>query len=89
MPMERSGDHRGGSMSGLYTYAVKHPAKDKCKQLHGKSEREKQPYDISKIWEYEVCISESAILVQRILRRYSRKEYKSDPGVYPESINNR
>ena len=34
----------------------KYPTKDKCKQLHGISERKKQPDDISKIWKHEVCI---------------------------------
>ena len=54
--MERGRDSRRRSMPGSHTSAGKHPAKDKRKQFHGVSEREKQPDDISKIWKHEVCI---------------------------------
>jgi hypothetical protein len=89
MPMERGRNNRTRSMSRSHTSAVKYSAENKCKQLHGISEREKQSDDIPKVWKYEVCIQEPGILVQGILCRYSRKKYKSDTGVYPKSIKNR
>ena len=89
MPMERGGNHRRGSMPRPHPPVGKYPAKDKREQLHGVSEREKQPDDIPKVWKYEVCIQESRILVQRILCRYDGEKYKGNTGIYPESIKNR
>ncbi len=76
-------------MSRPHPPDVKYSAEDKCKQLYGISEREKQFDDIPKIWKYEVCIQEPRILVQRILCRYSRKKYKGNTGIDPESNKNR
>ena len=73
-------------MPRSYTSAVKYPTENKCEQLHGVSEREKQPDDIPKVWKHEVCIQEPGILVQGILCRYRRKKHKSDTGVYPLKI---
>ena len=34
------------------------------------------------VWEHEICISESGVLVQRILCGHSREEHESDQGVH-------
>ena len=62
------------------------PPKMSVSGFMGLPQGKKQFNDISKVWEHEVCISEPGILVQRILRRHSRKEYKSNKRVYREPI---
>ena len=57
-------------MSGSHTYAGKYPAQNERSGIHGISEREEQPDDISKMGKYEVCIPKSRILVQGILCEY-------------------
>lgn len=66
--MERRRNHRGRGMSGSYTYAGKHPAKNERFGIHGIPERKKCAYDISKMRKYEIRIQKSRILVQGILR---------------------
>lgn len=47
--MERRRNHRGRGMSGSYTYAGKHPAKNERFGIHGIPKRKKCAYDISKM----------------------------------------
>jgi len=39
-------------------------------------------FDIPEIWEHEVRISESRILVQRVLCRYSREKHEGNQGIH-------
>ena len=54
-------------MSGSYTSFAEHTAENECVRIHGVFERKEQPDDIPEVWEYEVCIQEQRVLVQRIL----------------------
>lgn len=55
--MEGSKDNRKRSMSRLYTYAGKRPAKNERFSIYGIFGRKKRIIDILKIWGYEVYIS--------------------------------
>ena len=61
--MEGSGNHRGRSMSGSYTYVGEYPAQNERFGIYGISERKKCPVNISKMGEHEVCIPKPRILV--------------------------
>ena len=76
-------------MSGSCSSAVEHSAKNQCIKLYGVPEREKQSDDILEIWKYEICIPKQRILVQRILCKYSGEKYKSNKGIYSESVRSR
>ena len=80
--MERSRDNRKEGMSGPYTPISKHTAENKSIGIYGVSEREKQSDDIPKIWEYEICIPEQRILVQRVLCRYNREKHSSNTRIH-------
>lgn len=64
-------------MSRPHPSAFKYTAKNKCVWIYGVFEREKQSNDIPEVREYEICISESGVLVQRILRGHSRENTKA------------
>ena len=49
MPMERSRSDRGRDMSRSHTHVGKYPAQNERSGIHGISEREKQPDDISEM----------------------------------------
>ena len=49
MRMERSRDHRGRDMSRSRTSSGEYPAQNERSGIHGISEREKQPDDISEM----------------------------------------
>ena len=68
MPVEGSGDHRRRGMPRSHPFTGKYSAQDKRIGIHGVSKREKQLNDIPEVREYEICISEQGILVQRVLR---------------------
>ena len=59
-PMKGSRNHRRRSVRP-HTYAAEHIG------ISGISQREKQIHNISKVWEYEICIPRPGILVERIL----------------------
>ena len=65
--MERSRSDRGRDMSRSHTHVGKYPAQNERSGIHGISEREKQPDDISEMGKHEVCIPKPRILVQGIL----------------------
>ena len=73
----------------MFSSFGKHSTKAERVQFYGVSKREEQLADIPKIREYEVCISEQRILVQRILCRYSGKEYESNKRIYSKPVGNR
>ena len=56
MPMERCRDNRRRNMPGSHTFTSKYTSKDEYIGVYGIFKREKQFDDISKIWEYEICI---------------------------------
>ena len=85
MPMERCRYNRRRNMPRPYTFIIKHTTENECIRIYGIFEGKEQPNDISKIWEYEICIPKSRVLVQRILCRYSRKKYNSDKKLYRKS----
>ena len=68
MPMERRRNNRRRSVSRPHTYARQYPAQNEHFGIHGVSKREKRNVNIPKIWQYEICIPKSRILVQGILR---------------------
>ena len=84
--MERSRSDRGRDMSRSHTHVGKYPAQNERSGIHGISEREKQPDDISEMGEHEVCIPQPRILVQGILCGHSREKYKCNKRVYSESV---
>ena len=55
-------------MSGSHTYAGQYPAQNERFGIYEVSQGKKCIVDIPEIWEYEVCIPKSRILVQGILR---------------------
>ena len=57
--------------------------------IYGIFEREKQFNNISKVWEYEICIPKPRILVQGILCGYSRKEYENNKRVHIYTVGKR
>ena len=65
-----------------YSFVVKHTAEDEYIGIYGIFERKKQPDDIPKIWEYEICLSKSRILEQGVLCRYDRQKHGSDKAIY-------
>ena len=54
--MERSRSNRERDMSGSYPYAGEYPAQNERSGIHGISEREEQPDDISEMGKHEVYI---------------------------------
>ena len=74
------------NMSRSRTSSGEYPAQNERSGIHGISEREKQPDDISEMGEHEVCISQPRILVQGILCRYSRGKHKCNKRVYSETV---
>ena len=72
-------------MPGSHTFVVEYSAQNERFGFHGILEREKQSDDISEVWEHEVRIPKSRILVQRVLRGYSRKEYCCNKNIHRES----
>ena len=50
-------------MSGSYTYVGEYTDQNERFGIYGIFEREEQSDDIPKMWEYEVCIPKSRILV--------------------------
>ena len=73
-------------MSRSHTHVGKYPAQNERSGIHGISEREKQPDDISEMGKHEVCIPKPRILVQGILCGHSREKYKRNKRVYSESV---
>ena len=63
MPMERSVDNRGRSMSRPYTYIGEHPAQNERFGIYGIFKRKKCTINISEVWKYEICIPKPRILV--------------------------
>ena len=49
-------NYKRGDLSRSYTPYVKHTAKDEHIIVYGVSKGQKQPNDISEVWQYEVCI---------------------------------
>ena len=68
--MERSRNHRRGSVSGSYPHAGKYPAQNERFGIHGIFERKECDDHISKMGKYEICIPKPRILVQGILCGY-------------------
>ena len=89
MPVEGSRDRRGRGMPGSHPFTGKYPAQDERIGIHRVSKREKQLNDIPEVREYEICISEQGILVQRVLCGYGREEHKSDKRVHREPAKGR
>ena len=69
-------------MPGSCTYISGDTTEDQCQWIHGISERKEQSFDIPEIWEHEVCISESRILVQRVICRYSKEKHEGNQGIH-------
>ena len=57
---------------------VEIPPKYSVSSFMGYLKGKEQLDDIPEIRRYEICISKPGILVQRVLRGYSRKEHKGD-----------
>ena len=76
-------------MPGSHTSVVEYSAQNERFEFHGIPEREEQSDDLSEVWKYEVRISKSRILVQRILRRYSWEEHGSDKNVHSQPTEER
>ena len=74
--MEKDKNCGSRSMSRSCTYAGRNTAESSDIKLYGISEREKQPDDLRKVSGAEIQISESGILVQRILRGHNREKCK-------------
>ena len=83
--MERSRDHRRRDLPGPCASVVGDTTEDERECVHGVFERKEQSFDISEIWEHEVCLSKQRVLVQRVLCRYSREEHEGNQGIYSES----
>ena len=77
------------SMPRSHPFTGRYSAQDKRIGIHGVSKREKQLNDIPEVREYEICISEQGILVQRVLCGYGREEHKSDKRVHREPAKGR
>ena len=73
----------------IHTYTCINTTQNERFGIYGVFERKKQFNNISKVWEYEICIPKPRILVQGILCRYSRKEYESDKRIYSDTIRKR
>ena len=58
MPMERSRNYRRGGVPRSYSSVVKYTSKNEYIRIYGRLKRGKKFNDISKIWEYEICVSE-------------------------------
>lgn len=89
MSVEGSRDCRRRGMPGSHPFTGKYPAQDERIGIHGVSKREKQLNDIPEVREYEICISEQGILVQRVLCGYGGEEHKSDKRVHREPAKGR
>ena len=76
-------------MPRSYPYAGGDPAEDKRVWVYGIFEGKEQPDDLPKMGQYEIQIPEPAILVQGLLRRYGREKYKSNQGIYRNTIKDR
>ena len=63
MPVERSGNNRGGGMPGSHTYAGIDPAQNERFGIYGISERKKCIVDFPEVGEHEVCVPKPRILV--------------------------
>ena len=87
--MEKDKNCGSRSMSRSCTYAGRNTAESSDIKLYGISEREKQPDDLRKVSGAEIQISESGILVQRILRGHSREKCKKDTRIYSKPIRRR
>lgn len=68
--MERSGNHRRGSVPGSCTYTGIDPAQNERFGIQGIFERKERDDHISKMGEYEIRIPKPRILVQGILCGY-------------------
>ena len=68
MSMERRGDNRRRSVSGLYTYFGQYPAQNERFGVHGIPQRKKRIADIPEIRKHVVRIPKPRILVSGILR---------------------
>ena len=77
VPVEGCRNNRRGSMPRSYPSTSKYPTEDERIRIYGIFKRKKQLNDIPEVWEYEICISEQRILVQRVLCRYGGKEHQS------------
>ena len=84
MSVERGRNNRGGSMSGSHTYVGKHPAQNERFGIYGVSEGKECTIDFSEVGKHEVCIPNSRILVQGILRRYRGEKHKGNK--YPPAM---
>ena len=58
-------------------------------RIQGISQREEQVFDLRQRWNSEIQIWESGLLVQRILRGYSKKKLEKGCRVYPEQAQRR
>lgn len=83
--MEGGRYNRRRNMPRPYSFIIEYTTKNECIRVYGILEGKEQSNDISKIWEYEICIPKPRVLVQRILCRYSRKKYNSDKELYRKS----
>ena len=87
--MEKDKNRGSRSMSRSCTYAGRNTTESSDIKLYGISQREKQPDDLRKVSGAEIQISESGILVQRILRGHGREKCKEDTRIYSKPIRRR
>ena len=76
-------------MSRPHTHVSKHSAQNERFGIYGVLKGEEQFDDISEIWEYEICIPKSRILVQGVLRGHGGQKYCENKRVYRGSIKKR
>ena len=86
MRMEGGRDTRSGNMPGPCTYAGKYPTESGSIEFYGVSERKKQSDDLRTVWESEIQVQRTGILVSRVLCRYGRKEQTKDRRIYPTPV---
>ena len=89
MQLERDKYNIGGGMCRSCTYVDRNTTEILSIRNNGLFEGEEQFDNLREMGEFEVQVSEQRVLVQRVLCRYGRKEYKKDNRIHKESVKRR
>ena len=86
MRPQRSKNHRSGSVKGSHPSLCRNPAEIQRIRNNGVSKGEEQPNDLRPTCKSQIQVRQQTLLVPRLLRRYSRKERKTNQGICSEPV---
>ena len=89
MQLERDKYNRSGGMCRSCAYVDRDTAEILSIRDNGLFKGEEQFDNLREMGKFEVQIPKQRVLVQRVLCRYGRKEYKKDNRIHKESVKRR